>query len=199
MKKSATALVAIAALCLALPAYAVEHTIGSHDETSEDFTIAGSWAAASAATPGTVAGGVVGTHLLITEIGSRGLNSATLADSTEFIEIFNPTSSTVDLSTLYLSDAQLYYQLPITAQIDVALSSTDFAMKFPDGATIAPGGVKVIAADGGRYQRGTGVDADFMLFNAGGRWQRLRAGPPRPGQEHDLGSPEGALSVRTVW
>lgn len=150
-----------------------QQAVGGHDESTEDFTGA-SWAAAAAATPGTVSGGITGVHLLITEIGWRGLNSATLADSTEFIEFYNPTGDFVDLGKCYVSDVNTYSTLPVSGTVDLAANSTDFAMRFPEGSTIAPGAVKVIAVDGGRYKRATGVDADFMLFNAGGATTALQ-------------------------
>jgi len=168
MKRLVTACCAIASLVVApLTAFAIEYTTGGHDETTETFAGA-NWGAAAAATPGTVPAGITGTHLLISEVGWRGLNSPTLADSTEFIEIYNPTTSPVDLSVVYLSDAQLYFKLPVTGLIDLNATASDFAVRFPAGASIAGGGVKVIAVDGGRYKRGTGLDADFMMFNAGG-------------------------------
>jgi hypothetical protein len=157
---------AVASCFIATVSIATE-SVGGHDETTEDFTTA-SWAATAPASPGTVAGGVTGAHLLISEVGMRGLNSATQADSTEFLEIYNPTSTTVDLSQYYLSDVNGYAALPVTGSIDLAVNNTDFAMRFPAGATIAPGAVKVIAVDGGRYKRGVGQDANFMMFNAGG-------------------------------
>jgi hypothetical protein len=105
---------------------------------------------------------------VITEVGWRGLNSATQTDSTEFLEIYNPTLFSVDLSNYYISDVNGYSALPVTGMIDIAASTTDFAMRFPAGASIGPGQVQVIAVDGGRYKRGTGVDATYMMFNAGG-------------------------------
>jgi hypothetical protein len=157
----------LATFAFTAPSFA-QYTNGGHDETTEDFTVAASWAATAAANPGVVASTVTGTHLLITEVGMRGLNSATLADSTEFVEIYNPTGSTISLSTFYLSDVNSYSTLPVAGTIDLAANNTDFAMRFPAGSSIAPGAAKVIAIDGGRYKRGTGVDADFMFFNAGG-------------------------------
>src|SRR5258706_5568079 len=63
MKRIATACIGIAALVVApLAAFATEFTTGGHEETTENFSAAG-WAAAAAATPGFVAGGVTGTHL----------------------------------------------------------------------------------------------------------------------------------------
>jgi hypothetical protein len=160
-------LVAVLFLAAVATPTLAQRTVGGHDESTEDFTGA-SWAAAAVASPGTVAAGVTGVHLLITEIGWRGLNSATLTDSTEFIEFFNPTNDFVDLGKYYVSDVNAYSTLPVAGTVDLVANSTDFAMRFPAGAGIAPGAVKVIAVDGGRYKRATGVDADFMLFNAGG-------------------------------
>lgn len=171
MRKIVTTLSTLG-LCAAMAARAsasCDQTIGGHDETTENF-LGATWAAAAAATAGSVAGGVTGTHLLITEVGWRGwnANATTLADSSEFVEIFNPTAETINLSCYYLSDVNGYSALPVTGSIAVAGNSTDFAQKFPLGSTIAPGAVKVIAIDGGRYKRCTGIDADFMMFNAGG-------------------------------
>jgi subtilisin family serine protease len=144
-------------------------TPNSHDETTEDLK-GSQWnaTAGTAATPGTVAGGVTGSHLLISEVGMRGFNTALLTDSTEFLEIYNPTASSVDLSRTYLCDVNACWSLPVAGTIDLAANNTDFAMKFPDGSSIGPGQAKVIAVDGGRFKRGTGADAAFMFFNAGG-------------------------------
>jgi len=152
---------------LSLPVLA-QQSIGGHDETTEDHTGA-QWAAAAPATPktGPALGGV---HLLISEVGWRGTNSTTLswADSTEFVEIYNPTSTTIDLSKYYLSDVNGYKALPVAGTIDVVLNATDFGMRFPAGATIAPGAYKVIAANGGWFKHFTGTDADYMLFPGAG-------------------------------
>ncbi len=78
-----------------------------------------------------------GAALLITEV--------VLAPSTgEFIEIVNPTGQTVDLSTYYLSDSGAYFRVPAGAP---TVDSTDFIVKFPAGATIAPGAVVTVAID----------------------------------------------------
>lgn len=72
-------------------------------------------------------------HLLLTEIALAG---------TEFIEILNPTSQTVDLSNYYLSDNGNYFSLPIGQPV---LGSGDFVARFQTGKTIAPGAVITVA------------------------------------------------------
>lgn len=142
--------------------------VGGADETSENLTSVAAWGSASTATPGWVPGSVPGSHLLISEIGIRGVNTMTVGDSTEFIEIYNPTSTVIDLSMVYLSDAVTYSALPVNGSIDVVGSSVDFAYRFPAGAVLPPFQARVIAIDGGRYKRGTGMDADFCFANQGG-------------------------------
>jgi len=173
MTKFAIFLTVILALGFALTvaAQAQPCLVGGHDETTEDHTGA-QWSAAAGipATPGTVALGVTGLHLLITEVGWRGVNSslATWNDSTEFIEIYNPCTHSIDLSNYYLSDVNGYSALPVNGTIDLATSTTDFAFKFPYGSYIPAGGVIVVAVDGGWFKRYTGLDANFMFFNRAG-------------------------------
>ncbi len=151
------------------PPAIAELTLGGHDETTENVHGAGSWNASSGTTanPGYVAAGVTGSHLMISEIGLRGINSATVNDSTEFIEIYNPALTAVDLSRYYLADVNGYSALPMTGKIDVAASLTDFAFRFPAGATIGPGEARVVAVLAGSYKRGVGRDADYAMFTAG--------------------------------
>ncbi|MDI6809777.1 MAG: SdrD B-like domain-containing protein [Candidatus Eisenbacteria bacterium] len=146
-----------------------QQTTGGHDETTEDHTGA-QWNSVFYAvpTPDSVVAGITGTHLLITEVGWHGPNIFSASDSAEFIEIYNPTSDSLDLSKYYLADANGYSALPQTGTVNLAGSQTDWAFRFPDGSRINPGEVKLIACDGGRYKRDTSKDADFMLFNAGG-------------------------------
>ncbi len=167
LHKSAIILMMVAAICFVFVAPALaQKAIGGHDETTEDHTGA-QWAAVAAATPGT--GPVLGgSHLLLSEIGYRGLNSPACADSTEFLEIYNPGSEPVDLSKYYISDVSAYSTLPVTGLIDIAATGSDFAMKFPNGASIAAGGYQTVAIDGGRFKRCAGIDATYMMFNAGG-------------------------------
>ena len=87
--------------------------------------------------PPPIDAGATAAALLVTEV--------VLAPTTgEFVEITNPTSQTVDLSTYYLTDSGTYFRLPAGA---VTVDAADFIVKFPDGATIAPGAVITVALD----------------------------------------------------
>lgn len=87
--------------------------------------------------PDASTGGGGTSTLLLTEV--------VLAPSTgEFIEIANPSSAAVDLSTYYLSDNGNYFRLPAGL---TTIDSTDFLAKFPAGASIAAHGVITVAID----------------------------------------------------
>lgn len=78
-------------------------------------------------------------HLLLSEVVLAPTGG-------EMIELVNPTSTAIDLSDYYLSDAPGYFRLP--ASVTAAnVDSADFIVRFPTGATIAPGGVVTVAVD----------------------------------------------------
>src|SRR5690606_34597187 len=80
-------------------------------------------------------------HLLITEVGLTN-------NSREFIEIFNPTSETIDLSHYYLSDDADYAILPGrwgAGPVPQPNGTYDFSARVPDGATIRPRTAMVVA------------------------------------------------------
>ena len=119
-----------------------------HDETSE--ANAGLWATRGM-TPGT-AGPHAAAHLLLTEV-------SVTPTPHEYIEIHNPTASAVDLSKYYLTDAwfgslfvESYHLLPTGT---FSITTNDFCVQFPVGASIAAGGTLVIAL------YGAGVDSSF--------------------------------------
>ncbi|MCL1599579.1 MAG: lamin tail domain-containing protein, partial [Actinomycetia bacterium] len=74
-------------------------------------------------------------HLLISEI-------VVTPTAGEFVEIFNPTDTAIDLSDIYLTDAtyapsaQFYYNI-VTGANAGGGAFGDFHARFPDGATIA--------------------------------------------------------------
>jgi len=91
-------------------------------------------------------------HLIITEIKNQGAD--------EFIEIYNLTGLTVDLTDYYLSDSSEYAILSGSA---ITLDVGDFIAKFPDAATLSHGQVIVVALNGNGFESTTGAPADYEL------------------------------------
>jgi hypothetical protein len=80
--------------------------------------------------------------------------------SGEFVEIANPTSQAVDLSSYYLTDSGNYFRLPAGATVD----SSDFIVKFPAGASIAAGSTITVALDtAANFQAAFGVAPSFSI------------------------------------
>lgn len=109
-------------------------------------------------------------HLLITEF-------AVTPTAGEFFEIYNPTSSIVDLTNYYVSDfvfagdpTQNYWRLPDRALIPSGGFANDFLAKFPDGAVIAPGQSIVVSLhDNLEFSDNWGPDAkaDYEMIDDG--------------------------------
>jgi hypothetical protein len=98
----------------------------------------------TAATTTTGAGGgpPLPDHLVISEIAVQPAEA-------EFVEIWNPTDATVDLTDYYLSDNSTYTSIaagkpwqPITDN-----PGTDFLVRFPAGTTLGPDQVLTIATN----------------------------------------------------
>jgi hypothetical protein len=115
-----------------------------------------------------------GAHLMITEIKST---------APEFIEIWNPTSREVDLSRYYLSDYGSYWELPSKPTLP-GLSTSDFAVRFPNGAKLAANQVITIATDGAEFDAGfTPLRATYAINEVSGSRafeQRVVPGPMLP-------------------
>lgn len=86
--------------------------------------------------------------------------------SDEFLEIYNPTGAAIDLTDYYLSDDADYALLPGATGDGPApsIASSDFIAQFPNGTSIAAGGVAVIAFDGDAFATSFGFAADFEIF-----------------------------------
>jgi lamin tail-like protein len=67
-------------------------------------------------------------HLLISEL-------VVTPTGAEYVEIYNPTSQAISLSQIYLADLNTYY---LVTQGPVAVGTSDFVVKFPNNASIAP-------------------------------------------------------------
>jgi hypothetical protein len=96
-----------------------------------------------------------GDHLLISEVGL-------LTGASEFVEIYNPTSSEVDLTDYYLADNSAYHKLTSGPWNPVQTDETDWLARFPDGAKIPAGGVLVISLNSG-FETAYGDCPDFVL------------------------------------
>jgi len=107
-------------------------------------------------------------HLLLSEVVVLDRVPASTFGS-QYIEVVNPTGSSIDLSTVYLTDATsyttvIYYNIVTGTDIGGGTSG-DFHCRFPDGAVIAPGDSVVIALDGSsEYLEAYGRLPDYELF-----------------------------------
>ncbi len=124
-------------------AAATTSAIGGADQTSENFSATGGWQAVNM-TPGCLPTGVTltGTHLLISEVAPRGAGTGASSDSSEYIEIYNPTALSVSLDNYYLSDHLTYYRI-VNGPYAIA-PVVDYNLRFPPGSTIEPGEVILV-------------------------------------------------------
>lgn len=83
-----------------------------------------------------------GVHLLLTEVKSE-------PDSSEFIEIFNPLTVSVELEDYFLADHPTYAQLPqhVRDGTEPLVGNREGIVRFPAGSMIPAGGVAVVAMD----------------------------------------------------
>ncbi len=97
-------------------------------------------------------------HLLLSE-------AVLTPPSGEYIEIYNPTGSTVDLTNYYLSDDEDYALYPGTFGIGPAptIIPSDFIAQFPAGAEINAGQVLTIAFNDTGFFATFGLHADFEI------------------------------------
>jgi hypothetical protein len=98
-------------------------------------------------------------HLLLTEVKTQPTEA-------EFIEIFNPLSVEVPLRDHYLSDDPLYAELPGAGDVELVVENGDAILRFPEGASLLPGQVIVVALDEQGFRDAFGADADYALVPA---------------------------------
>lgn len=137
---NALALAALGALLAISPAGAVTCSIGGHNETSENFATGG-WATSNM-TPGTVSGAPFAFHLVISEVAPRGAGTGAGSDSSEYLELYNPTPNPISLDGKYISDDSNYYRI-VNGSYVVA-NATDWALRFPTGLSLLPGRTLVL-------------------------------------------------------
>ena len=103
-------------------------------------------------------------HLLITEV------TVTPTDG-EFVEIYNASGSTVDLSDYYITDA-IYNQDPEPDYVNLVDGTytpydSDFLARFPAGASIGAGEAVTVANNGAGFEATYGSSADYELLDSG--------------------------------
>jgi hypothetical protein len=114
------------------------------------------------------AGGLV--HPVLTEV-------CVVGEGQEFIEIYNPLTEEIDLSTYYLTDgvyspgATYYWRIvePNPTQDTVGGGAfADFHAKFPADARLAPGDTIVISvSDGNSFAQEFGFFPDYQMYEDG--------------------------------
>jgi Cu/Zn superoxide dismutase len=88
----------------------------------------------------------------------------------EFIEIFNPTSRTIDLSRYYLTDDVTSnnndYVKIVNGASALSVSTADFLVKFPEGASLGPHEAQTIAFSDTAFRRTYGISANYEIFSS---------------------------------
>lgn len=100
-------------------------------------------------------------HILITEI-------VVTPTAGEFVEIYNNTNNTIDLTDYYLTDATYsgggaYYYNIVTGTNAGGGGFGDFHARFPAGASIAAGEFQTIAVDGAGFVTTYGAQPNYEL------------------------------------
>ena len=80
----------------------------------------------------------------------------------EYVAIYDPSDTAVDLSDYYLADSETYYQ--VVAGVGPALTS-DFVARFPPGARIRPGETQYVSVAGAQcFHDACGTQGPFTGF-----------------------------------
>lgn len=100
-------------------------------------------------------------HLLITEIKT--------VDGDEFVEIYNPTDQAISLRNYYLTDSGNYFLLPgvVAGNNTVTTDASDFLVRFPVGAMIAPRQVITVATDAVGFETANTMVPTYAIQEAG--------------------------------
>ncbi len=105
-----------------------------------------------------------GTYVLITEVMAQPFNNVG-NNRAEYIELWNPTAISFDLSNYYIATSQSYATLP-AGETDLDFQQ-DFIVRFPEGTQIDPQDVVVVAIDGEGFEEAYGEPPNYAIREAG--------------------------------
>ena len=102
-------------------------------------------------------------HILITEI-------VVTPTAGEFVEIYNNTGSTIDLTDYYLTDgtsgtSEYYYNI-VTGANAGGEENYDFHVRFPAGSSIAASEFQTIAINGENFVTTYGLQPNYEIFSS---------------------------------
>ena len=124
-----------------LAALTVAPQIGCGGEDSDPFPSSGGSGPGGGSGSGGSGEPTAGDHLLISEV-------MLVPEAGEMVEIWNPTSREIDLGDYYLSDNSTYSGIATGNPWSPAGSpGSDFLVRFPPGAKIAPDAVLVLSGN----------------------------------------------------
>jgi len=101
-------------------------------------------------------------HILFTEI-------VVTPTAGEFVEIYNNTGSTIDLTDYYLTDGTesgAYYYNIVTGANAGGESNYDFHVRFPASSTIASGEFQTIAINGANFVATYALQPNYEIFSS---------------------------------
>ena len=141
--------------------------VDGSDETSEDRSE--TWHGDSTATPNAAPQEIIiPDKVLISEI-------VVTPSSGEYLEIYNPIATAIDLTDYYLTDGTLpdsgwyYYNIVLGDGTSGGANEFDFHVRFPAGATIDPGEYQTVSLHGSiEFNADYGIMPTYELFEDDG-------------------------------
>lgn len=101
-------------------------------------------------------------HLIFSEILVNPSGTETDDISSEYVEIFNPTTGPIPLDDYYLSNYNNYFMLP-AGSFDYG-DRSHFMLKFPAGATIAPSSTVIVCQGASTFFSALGFSGSLVNF-----------------------------------
>jgi hypothetical protein len=136
-------------------------------------------------------------HILITEF-------AVTPTAGEFIEIYNNTDQTIDLSDYYITDATFsgnntyYYNIVIGSNIGGG-SFSDFHARFPVGSTISPGEFQIMAMNGSDFITTYSIQPTYELYETSPSIPNMREALPGSIDSQSSLTNDGEIIVLYYW